>query len=104
LAPHAARYSAVRLSLVTIGTVEVYAGRQLSGTQLRPVAAQVLEANLNFTIENTAEQRFEIRVLSERPAFDGRLALGHVTLTPQATVLGETEHYLAQVLLKQGLP
>jgi len=90
-------------SAETVGmsfTVEVYAGRQLSGTQLRPVAAQVLEANLNFTIENTVEQRFEIRVLSERPAFDGRLALGHVTLTPQATVLGETEHYLAQLLLK----
>src|SRR6266446_3600932 len=90
-------------SAETVGmsfTVEVYAGRQLSSTELRPVAAQVLEANLNFTIENTVEQRIEIRVLSERPAFHGRLALGHVTLTPQAMVYGETEQYLAQVLLK----
>jgi len=88
-------------SAETVGmsfTVEVYAGRQLSSTELRPVAAQVLEANLNFTIENTVEQRIEIRVLSERPAFHGRLALGHVTLTPQAMVYGETEQYLAQVL------
>ncbi len=88
-------------SAETVGmsfTVEVYAGRQLSVTQLRPVAAQVLEANLNFTIENTVEHRLEIRVLSERPAFDGRLALGQVTLTPQARVFGETERYLTQVL------
>ena len=81
-------------------TVEVYAGRQLSCTQLRPLAAQVLEANLHFTIENTIEQRVEIRVLSERPAFNGRLALGHVTLTPQAVVRGETEEYLTQILGK----
>jgi hypothetical protein len=83
-------------SAETVGmsfTVEVYAGRQLSSTELRPVAAQVLEANFNFTIENTVEQRIEIGVLSERPAFDGRLALGHVTLTPQAMLYGETEQF-----------
>jgi hypothetical protein len=79
-------------------TVEVYAGRQLSCTQLRPLAAQVLDANLHFTIENTLEQRVEIRVLSERPAFDGRLALGHVTLTPQAMVHSEAEEFLSQIL------
>jgi hypothetical protein len=79
-------------------TVEVFAGRPLCITQLRPAVAQVLEANLHFTIENTVEQQVEIRVISERPAFDGRLALGQVTLTPQATVHGETEQYLAQVL------
>src|SRR5215831_11287445 len=53
-------------SAETVGmsfTVEVYAGRQLSSTQLRPVAPQVLEANLSFTVENTVEQRVEIRVL-----------------------------------------
>jgi hypothetical protein len=60
------------------------------------------EANLNFTIENTIDQRIEIRVLSERPAFDGRLALGLVTLTPQTPGHAETEQYLAQVVREQG--
>jgi hypothetical protein len=80
--------------------VEVFAGKQLTCTRLQPLGAQVLEANLNFTIENTIEQRVEVRVLSERAAFDGRVALGYATLTRQAAVRPDAQEYLAEILRK----
>lgn len=78
--------------------VEIYVGRQLTSTPLQPSAAQVLEANLHFTIEDTLDQRVEIRVLTERAAFDGRIAIGNVTLTPRAVLHSDAQEYLTQVL------
>jgi hypothetical protein len=78
--------------------IDVCAGRSLSSTRLESTGARIAEVNLHFVIENTLDQPIEVRVLSERAAFDGRLALGQVTLRPQATVRSETQDYLTQIL------
>ncbi|MGA8757181.1 MAG: hypothetical protein WB611_12805 [Stellaceae bacterium] len=79
-------------------TVEVFAGRQLSHTYVEPADGQIIEANLHFVIDNSVDQPVQIRVVSGRPAFDGRLALGYVTMTPQAAIPPATRDRLAAVL------
>jgi hypothetical protein len=78
--------------------IDVYAGRQLTYTRLESTGAHVTEVSVHFVIESTLDQRIEVRVLSERAAFDGRLALGQVTLRPQPTVRSETQNYLTHIL------
>jgi hypothetical protein len=78
--------------------VEVYVGTQLSFSRVEPFGGQVLEANLYFTIEDTLDERVQIRVLSERAGFDGRLAIGNVTLTLLSEVHSKAQEYLTQVL------
>lgn len=94
----------VGLSAETAGMsflVDVCAGRQLSYARLESAGAQVTEVRIDFVVDNTLDQRIEVRVLSERAAFDGRLALGQVTLRPQAAVRSETQDYLTQILQRQ---
>lgn len=80
-------------------TIEAYAGERLASVELRPVAAQILEANLLFTISTGLDRAIEIRVLSEQSPLSGRLALGGVTLTPRAqNIRGESRKYLARVV------
>lgn len=79
-------------------TVEVFAGRQLAQTRAEPADGQITEANLHFLIDNSVDQPVQIRVVSERPAFDGRLALGYVTMMPQAAISPEIRDRLAAVL------
>lgn len=78
--------------------VEVFAGRQLSHTRVEPVDGQIFEVNLHFVIDNSVDQPVQIRVFNERPAFDGRLALGYVTMTPQAAIPLATRDRLATIL------
>ena len=79
-------------------TVDVFAGRQLTATRVEPLTGQVIEANLHFTVDSTLDQRIEIRVLSDRAAFDGRLALGHATLTRQSGISDDTQEDLLHML------
>ena len=58
----------------------------------------MVQSRLYFTIENSVDQAVQIRVFNERAAFDGRLALGYVAMTPQPTVPGETRERLAETL------
>lgn len=78
--------------------VEVCAGTEavLSAVTLQPGQQQVVEANLSFSI--AVPDMVEIRILNERAAFDGRLALGHVVMTPAGTIRPETRSYLETVL------
>jgi hypothetical protein len=78
--------------------VEVFAGRQLSHTRIEPPAEQIIEANLHFVIDNSVDQPVQIRVVNERAAFDGRLALGYVTMTPRAAIHSGTRDHLAAIL------
>ncbi|HEX5454729.1 MAG TPA: hypothetical protein VFX06_13140, partial [Stellaceae bacterium] len=78
--------------------VEVYTGSQLAATQLQPSGAQAIEASLHFAIEKTLDRQVEVRILSDRAAFDGRLAIGNVVLTPHPEIQDETQEYLTQVL------
>jgi hypothetical protein len=78
--------------------VEVFAGRQLSHTHVEPLAEQIIEANLHFVIDNSVDQPVQIRIVNKRAAFDGRLALGYVTMAPQAAIRPATRDSLAAVL------
>jgi hypothetical protein len=78
--------------------VEVCAGTEiiLATVPLQPGQERVIETNLNFSL--AAPEMVEIRILNERAAFDGRLALGHVVLTPAGTIRPETRSYLEATL------
>jgi hypothetical protein len=78
--------------------IEVYAGAQLATARVQPAGEQVIECTLQFTIEDSVDQPVEIRIISERAAFDGRLALGYVSLLTRAGVRSETEQQLIQTL------
>jgi hypothetical protein len=78
--------------------VEVFAGSQLTHARVEPGNERIFEANLHFSIDAAIDHPIQIRIHNERPAFDGRLAVGYVTMTPQASVRGDARAYLATVL------
>jgi hypothetical protein len=80
--------------------VEIFAGRQLSQMRVEPSAEQIIEANLHFVIDNSVDQPVQIRIFTERAAFDGRLALGYVTIAPQAAIPPEARDRLTAALRK----
>jgi hypothetical protein len=91
---------ALGLSAETAGMsflLEVYAGRQLSYNRIASVGAQVLEVAVPFIVDTVLDRSIEIRVISERAAFDGRLALGQVTLIPQKKAGSDVRDYLSLV-------
>jgi hypothetical protein len=59
------------------------AGSQLSVTSIRPPERGVFPIDLSFTIGEENDRPVEFRVVNERAAFDGRVMLGHVTLSLQ---------------------
>ncbi len=78
--------------------IEVTAGTQLGYTRVEPTGAQVLDVDLQFTIDNSVDHPIEVRITNERAAFDGRLVLGYVTITPRTMVRGETQQELSRLL------
>ena len=78
--------------------VEVFAGSQLAQTRINAAGEEVVETRLYFTIGNTVDQPVQIRIMNERAAFDGRLALGYVAVTPQSAVSEETRQRLTHAL------
>jgi len=78
--------------------VEVFAGAQLAQTRITVVGEQVIETRLSFTIDDSVDQAVQIRIWSERSAFDGRLALGYVAINRQASIPDETRERLTNVL------
>jgi hypothetical protein len=76
--------------------VDVHAQAQLSHVRIEPGKERFVEANLNFAIAEP--HMITIGVYIERAAFDGRLALGHVIVTPRASPRPETHEYLATAL------
>jgi hypothetical protein len=78
--------------------VEVFAGAQLAQTRITVTGEQVIETWLSFTIDASIDQPAQIRIWSERSAFDGRLALGYVAINRQATIPDETRERLTNVL------
>jgi hypothetical protein len=78
--------------------VEVFTSTQLTHTRIDPGNERIVEANLHFSIDAAVDHPVQIRIHNERPAFDGRLALGYVTMTPQANVRSDARAYLTTVL------
>lgn len=63
--------------------IDVHAGGQLAVTTINAVDDGVAHASLPFVIEPTNDIAVEVRVVNVQAAFDGRIALGPVTLTLQ---------------------
>jgi hypothetical protein len=78
--------------------VEVFAGTRLTHIRVEPGNEDVAEVNLHFSIDAYVDHAVQIRIYNERAAFDGRLALGYVTMTPHANVSSDTRDYLTTVL------
>lgn len=77
--------------------VDVGTSVRIAHTTITPDAAGVYEVNLEFTIEDP-DHPVEIRVWSERPAFEGHIALGFVSLIPGPVLVPQAasvEAYLA---------
>jgi hypothetical protein len=79
-------------------SVEVFAGARLAHARLEPGSESVVEVVLHFSIDKSVDQPVQIRIHNERAAFDGRLALGCVTVTPHAGLRSATRDYLTAVL------
>ena len=78
--------------------VVVGADRQLTHVRIHPHRDRFVEANLSFSVDESVDQMIEVRVQSERAAFDGRLALGRVTISPHSRARSATQDYLKEVL------
>ncbi len=78
--------------------IEIAAGTQLTYARVQPTGEQIIETDLQFTIDDSATQPVEVRIVSERAAFDGRLILGHVRLVPRAGLQNETQQRLIEAL------
>ena len=59
------------------------AGSQLCVASLRPPREGVYSVNLSFVINEGTDHPIEFRVVNERAAFDGKVALSHVLLSRQ---------------------
>jgi hypothetical protein len=78
----------VSLGFVELGdsmdfAIDVHAAGQLSATTVTATDHGVAQASLAFVIDPANDFPAEIRVVNLRAAFEGRLALGPVTLTPE---------------------
>jgi hypothetical protein len=78
--------------------VEVVAGTHLSRVNLQPEGEGVFEVNLAISIEASMDHPAEVRLFSERAGFDGKLALGQVTLRRQLTSRPEKRSEFASTL------
>jgi hypothetical protein len=78
--------------------VEIFAGYQLTHVRIVPGSKRFVEVSLEFVVDAALNQPIQVRVWNERAAFDGRLALGHVTVTPHTTMRPETSNYFATAL------
>lgn len=59
------------------------AGKQLGVTTIQPTREGIYSVNLSFVIAADNIHPLEFRVINEKPAFDGRVALGRITLRLQ---------------------
>ncbi len=78
--------------------VEIVAGPHLSRVNLRPESDGVFEANLTISIESSMDHPVEVRLFNEQAGFDGKLALGQVTLRRQLTSRPEKRSEFASAL------
>lgn len=66
--------------------VDAFAGSQLTSASIQPPRQGVFRVSLNFEIAETRDALLEIRVMNERAAFDGKLALMLVVLSAQREI------------------
>ena len=80
--------------LVEIGAASAI----LATTTVAPRGAQSMEVNLAFAIDQSVGGPLDVRILNERAAFDGRLALGYVTLSPRGQIRNDALKFFASAL------
>jgi hypothetical protein len=76
------------------------AGTQICVTNIQPTRQGVYSVNLSFVIHEGNTHPLEFRVVNEKPAFDGKIALGRITL-----MLHQDAPHLGEGLQEElGLP
>jgi ParB-like chromosome segregation protein Spo0J len=70
----------------------------LSRSTIEPHGDRVFEATVSFIVDEATDQPISLRINNERAAFEGRLVLGSVTLTPQENRHPEIPHELQTAL------
>jgi hypothetical protein len=81
--------------------IEFIAGRRcvsLCRTTIQPDGDRVFATTVSFAIDEATDQPISLRISNERAAFDGRLALGSVTLMRQANKRPEIPQALQTAL------
>ena len=63
-------------------------GTQIAVTKIQPAHEGIFSVNLSFVVEEGNDHAVEFRVVNERAAFDGKIALGEVTLVRQGAASG----------------
>jgi hypothetical protein len=76
----------------------VAGGATLTSVRVQPGGRRSVEIDLHFEIDAPLEEPIVLRIANERAAFDGRLALGNVTLSQHAHVRSEVQDYFDVVL------
>jgi hypothetical protein len=67
-------------------SVDIWAGSRLSVASMNPSGPGLTTVNLSFVIEESNDNLIEIRVMNERSAIYGQLALGQATLSLRQNV------------------
>lgn len=75
--------------------VEVSAGAALAHRLIRPQRGGGLETNIEFVVDEGGEHPIDIRLSSQRAAFDGTVRLAKATLIPQPAANAESGARLA---------
>jgi len=70
----------------------------LCRSTIQPHGDRVFEATVSFVIDAATDQPISLRINNERAAFEGRLVLGSVALTPQANRRPEIPNELQNAL------
>jgi hypothetical protein len=78
-------------------------GSQVAATNIRPAREGVFPVRLSFVIEEGNDHEVEFRVVNERAAFDGRIAIGHTVLTLQTELPGESNSTVELLKAELGL-
>lgn len=85
--------------------VDFFAGALLGEVKVQPGTDRSVEIDLNFSIAEPQDEPIVVRISNERAVFDGRLALGYVTVSPHAQRLRpETRTYFDAALSEQAGP
>jgi hypothetical protein len=78
-------------------------GSPVAATNIRPAHEGVFSVKLSFVVEEGNDHEVEFRVVNERAAFDGKIAIGHAVLTRQTEVAGESNAAVDLLKAELGL-
>ena len=80
--------------------VDVVADRPLANVRIEPGNQSSAEVDLHFSINEPLDDPIVIRIMNERAAFDGRLALGYAAVSRHPYLRPEIQDYFDSVFAR----